>query len=60
MLSKERFSNICSGSSKLGERTLFRVVPILQEFKYVFPIEFLGLPPKREIAFKIELKPSAK
>ena len=38
--------------------------PILFEFKDVFPEELLGLPPKREIDFTIDLKlgiePSAK
>ena len=29
---------------------------VLLEFKDVFPNEFPGLPPKREIDFKIELK----
>jgi hypothetical protein len=33
--------------------------PILSEFKDVFSNELLGLPPKREIDFTIELKPSA-
>lgn len=34
--------------------------PVLQEFKDVFPKEFPGLPPKREIDFTIQLKPGAK
>jgi hypothetical protein len=33
--------------------------PILSEFKDVFPNELLGLPPKRELDFTIELKPGA-
>ena len=32
---------------------------VLQEFKDVFPDEILGLPPKRDIDFKIELVPGA-
>ena len=30
-------------------------IPIVCEFKYVFPEELLGLPPQREIDFEIEL-----
>ena len=30
---------------------------VLQEFKHVFPDEILGLPPKRDIDFTIELMP---
>ena len=33
--------------------------PVLSEFKVVFPKEFLGLPPMREIDFTIDLKPGA-
>jgi hypothetical protein len=33
--------------------------PVLLEFKDVFPNELLGLPPKRELDFTIELKPGA-
>jgi hypothetical protein len=32
--------------------------PVLSEFKDVFPKELPGLPPKRELDFTIELKPS--
>ena len=32
---------------------------VLQEFKYVFPNEISGLPPKRDINFTIELVPRA-
>jgi hypothetical protein len=31
--------------------------PILREYKYVFPKEVLGLPPRRDIEFSIELVP---
>jgi hypothetical protein len=31
--------------------------PILREYKYVFPEEALGLPPRRDIEFSIELVP---
>ncbi|KAH9328323.1 hypothetical protein KI387_000431, partial [Taxus chinensis] len=31
--------------------------PLLQIFKDVFPEELLGLPPKREFDFTIEIKP---
>ena len=30
---------------------------VLQEFRHVFPDEILGLPPKRDIDFTIELVP---
>jgi hypothetical protein len=33
--------------------------PILREYKYVFPEEVLGLPPRRYIGFSIELVPRA-
>jgi hypothetical protein len=32
--------------------------PILREYKYVFPEEVLGLPPRRDIDFSIELAPA--
>jgi hypothetical protein len=31
--------------------------PILREYKYVFPEEVLGLPPRRDIKFSIEITP---
>jgi hypothetical protein len=34
--------------------------PIVSCFQYVFPDELLGLPPKRELEFMIELKPETK
>jgi hypothetical protein len=33
--------------------------PILREYKYVFPVEVPGLPPRRDIDFSIELVPGA-
>jgi hypothetical protein len=33
--------------------------PILREYKYVFPEEVPGLPPRRDIEFSIELAPGA-
>ena len=33
--------------------------PILREYKYVFPKEVSGLPPRRDIEFSIELVPGA-
>jgi hypothetical protein len=33
--------------------------PILREYKDVFPEEVLGLPPRRDIDFSIELAPGA-
>jgi hypothetical protein len=33
--------------------------PILREYKDVFPEEVLGLPPRRDIDFSIELVPGA-
>jgi hypothetical protein len=33
--------------------------PILREYKYVFPEEVPGLPPRRDIDFSIELVPGA-
>ncbi|KAK9077569.1 hypothetical protein SSX86_005906 [Deinandra increscens subsp. villosa] len=35
-------------------------LPVVQEFKDVFPDDLPGLPPDREVEFKIELVPSAK
>ena len=32
---------------------------VLQEFKYVFPNEILGIPPKKDTDFTIELVPEA-
>ena len=40
---------------KLG----FEDIPILQDFLDVFPEEILGLPPKRDLDFTIELIPRA-
>lgn len=34
-------------------------IPVVQEFAYVFPEEILGLPPKRDLDFTIELVPGA-
>ena len=34
-------------------------IPVLKEYLNVFPEEILGLPPKRELDFTIELAPSA-
>ena len=34
-------------------------IPILREYSYVFLEEILGLPPKRELDFTIELVPGA-
>lgn len=34
-------------------------IPVVQEFKDVFPEEILGLPPKRDVDFTIELLPGA-
>ena len=34
-------------------------IPVLKEYVDVFPKEILGLPPKRELDFTIELVPSA-
>jgi hypothetical protein len=33
-------------------------VPVVNEFPNVFPVEFPGMPPDRDIEFVIELKPS--
>jgi hypothetical protein len=38
--------------------TSIQNVPVVYEFLDVFPDEFLGLPPDREIEFAIELVPS--
>jgi hypothetical protein len=32
-------------------------IPMVQEFPDVFPDDLLGMPPKRDIEFKIELQP---
>ena len=34
-------------------------IPVLKEFEYIFPGEVLGLPPKRNIDFMIDLIPGA-
>ena len=34
-------------------------IPVLREYVDVFPKEMLGLPPKRELDFTIELVPGA-
>jgi hypothetical protein len=34
--------------------------PVLSKFKDVFPKEFPGLPPERELDFTIELKPTCR
>ena len=39
------------------ERLKFDDIPILQDFSYVFQEEILGLPPKRDMDFMIELVP---
>ena len=41
------------------ETTRLEYYKVLQEFKDVFPDEILGLPPKRDIDFTIELVPGA-
>jgi hypothetical protein len=33
-------------------------IPMVQEFLDVFPDDLLGMPPKRDIEFKIELQPN--
>jgi hypothetical protein len=53
-----RVSNICSGSSEGKEWTSLDQYPILSEFKDVFLNKLPGLPPKRELDFTIEIKPS--
>ena len=37
----------------------FEDIPILQDFVDVFPEEILGLPPKQDMEFTIELVPRA-
>ena len=39
------------------DKLKFDDIPILQEFSDVFPKEILGLPPKRDLDFMIELIP---
>ncbi|KAI3505229.1 hypothetical protein L1887_27219 [Cichorium endivia] len=34
-------------------------IPVVRDFPYVFPEDLLGLPPKREVEFKIDLTPGA-
>ena len=41
------------------EKNLLDVVPVVSEFKEVFPDEIPHLPPKREIEFSIDLVPGA-
>jgi hypothetical protein len=40
-----------------NEKPILENHPILREYKYVFPEELLGLPPRRDIDFSIELVP---
>jgi len=35
------------------------VIPLVREFEEVFPEEVLGLPPRREVDFSIDLVPGA-
>ena len=39
------------------DKMKFDDIPILHQFSYVFPEEILGLPPKRDLDFTIELVP---
>jgi hypothetical protein len=32
-------------------------IPVVQEFQDIFPDDLQGMPPKRDIEFKIELQP---
>ena len=40
-----------------NDKTILEDHPILREYKYVFPKEVPGLPPRRDIVFSIELVP---
>jgi hypothetical protein len=40
-----------------NDKTSLEDHPILREYKYVFPEEVLGLPPRRDIDFSIEHVP---
>ena len=41
----------------MKETLTIEVVPVVKEYRDVFPEELLGLPPEREIEFGIELVP---
>ena len=45
--------------AKENETPMLEDYPVLQEFKDVFPDEILGLSPKRDIDFTIELIPGS-
>ncbi|GKE29102.1 putative reverse transcriptase domain-containing protein, partial [Tanacetum coccineum] len=42
-----------------SEKKRFEDVPIVRDFPNVFPEDFLGLPPTRQVEFKIDLIPGA-
>jgi hypothetical protein len=42
-----------------NDKPIPKYYPILREYKYVFPEEVSGLPPRRDIDFSIELVPGA-
>ena len=42
------------------ETTSIKDVPVVQEFEDVFPEDLPGVPPEREVEFRIELIPGAK
>jgi hypothetical protein len=42
-----------------GDKPSLEDHPILREYRDVFPEEVLGLPPRRDIDFSIELAPGA-
>nr|GEZ76575.1 hypothetical protein [Tanacetum cinerariifolium] len=48
----------CDGRNKSEEKRL-EDVPIVQEFSEVFPEDFPGLPPARQVEFQIDLVPGA-
>eukprot|EP00253_Pinus_taeda_P031631 PITA_31631 len=48
-----------SYQDELGNKQEIQGIPVVQEFADVFPEEILGLPPKRNLDFTIELVPGA-
>jgi len=59
MLRQGCIGYLCYGTEIKEEEIKIEDIPVIFEFPDVFPEELLGLPPAREIDFKIELVPGA-
>ena len=51
---------LCFVSEVKNKDVKLEDIPVVKEYPDVFPEEILGLPPKREIDFEIEIEPSAR